>query len=179
MGRAPIISFADAPPAPVGLIFLATFSTKERAEIATCSHLTSAIRAASAAEWPVLIRRHREGKYAAALKRVAALRADNDGMRRQAIDDLKRAADTLAALSDNRRGQLFVLACRLARYVANDVLSEAEICNALRGAASANGSLTRYGYRWADNTVKRALIAGRNDALPMLARRFRTKGARP
>ena len=52
-------------------------------------------------------------------------------------------------------------------------------CAALREAAAANGSLTRYGQRWVDSTIRRALIAGRNDALPPLARRFRTNGGRP
>ena len=104
---------------------------------------------------------------------------DEDGLRQQALHDLQSAANALAVLSDNRRGQLFGVACRLAKYVAHHVLSEAETCAALREAAAANGSLTRYGQRWADSTIRRALIAGRNDTLPPLARRFRTNGCRP
>ena len=111
--------------------------------------------------------------------RTAHLPPDDDGMRRQALHDLQTAADALAALTDKRRGQLFGVACRLAKYVAHRVLSEAETCAALREAAAANGSLTRYGQHWADSTIRRALIAGRNDTLPPLARRFRTNGGRP
>jgi hypothetical protein len=111
--------------------------------------------------------------------RIAHLPSDDDGMRRQALDDLQAAADALAALTDTRRGQLFGAACQLAKYVAHGVLSEAETCTALREAAAANGSLTRYGRHWADGTIRRALVAGRNDALPTLARRFRINGGRP
>ena len=174
-----MIPIFDAPPAPRGLLFLATFSKRERAEIARSPHLMAAIRAGSPAEWPGIMRQHREAQHAAARTRIATTALDEDGLRQQALHDLLAAANTLAALTDDRRGQLFGVACRLAKYVAHHILSEAETCAALREAAAANGSLTRYGQHWVDSTIRRALIAGRNDTLPPLARRFRTNGGRP
>ena len=171
-----MISLADAPPAPAGLLYLATFTKHERAEIAASPDLRAAIREACPAEWPEIMHRHRESRRAANRARVAALAMDGGGMRRQAIDDLKRASDALAALADNRRQQLFGTACRLAKYAAHNILSHDEIGAALREGAAANGSLERYGRRWADNSIRRALVAGRNDTLPPLDRRFRTKG---
>jgi hypothetical protein len=172
-----MIPIFDAPPAPRGLLFLATFSKRERAEITNSPDLLAAIRAGSPAEWPGIMRQHREVRRSAAQTCVATM--DEDGQRQQALHDLQAAADALAALTDNRRGQLFGVACRLAKYVSHRVLSEAETFAALLEAAAANGSLTRYGRRWVDNTIRRALIVGRNDALPPLARRFRKNGGRP
>jgi hypothetical protein len=122
---------------------------------------------------------HLKNQRAAAHARFAAAASDEDGLRQQGLHDLQTGAKTLAALTDNRRGQLFGVACRLAKYVAHNVLSEVETCTALREAAAANGSLTRYGQLWADSTIRRALVAGRNDTLPPLARRFRANGGRP
>jgi hypothetical protein len=73
---------------------------------------------------------------------------------------------------------LFAITCRIAKYVVHGVLDEMETVAALREAAAANGSLKRYGQRWVDGTIKRALIAGRNDCLPPLANRFRNQGDR-
>jgi hypothetical protein len=169
----------DAPPAPRGLLYLATFSRRERAEITSSPHLSAAIRAGSPAEWPGIMRQHRETQRTAAGACVATIALDDDGLRQQALHDLQAAAVALAALTDNRRGQLFGVACRLAKYLTHGVLSEAETFAALHEAAASNGSLTRYGQRWADSTIRRALVAGRNDVLPPLARRFRTNGGRP
>jgi hypothetical protein len=174
-----MIPIFDAAPAPRGLLFLATFSQRERSEITSSPRLMAAIRTGSPAEWPAIIRQHREAQRLEACRRVAATAMDEDGLRQQALHDLHAAANALAVLTDNRRGQLFGVACRLAKYVTHHVLAEAETCAALREAAAANGSLTRYGQRWADSTIRRALIAGRNDALPPLAHRFRTNGGRP
>ena len=174
-----MIPLFDAPPAPRGLLFLATFSTRERAEIATSPRLKAVLRDGSPAEWPDIMREHWEARLAAGRMRVATPALDEKGLRQQALHDLQSASNTLARLTDNRRGQLFGVACRLAKYVAHHVLSEKETSAALREAAAANGSLTRYGQHWADSTIRRALIAGRNDSLPPLARRFRTNGGRP
>jgi hypothetical protein len=125
------------------------------------------------------MRQHRETQRAAPRIHVATTALDEDGLRQQALHDLQTAANALAALTDHRRGQLFGVACRLAKYVTHGVLPEVEIFAALREAAGSNGSLARYGQRWVDNTMRRALILGRNDALPPLARRFRTNGGRP
>ena len=173
-----MIPIFEASPAPRGLLFLATFSKRERAEVTSSPRLLAAIQGGSPAEWPSIMRQYREAQRAARTP-VATTSSDEDGLRQQALHDLQAAANALAVLTDNRRGQLFGVACRLAKYVAHHVLSEDETCAALREAAAANGSLTRYGQRWAESTIRRALIAGRNDALPPLARRFRTNGCRP
>jgi hypothetical protein len=174
-----MIPIFDASPAPRGLLYLATFSKRERDEITSSPRLMAAIRTGSPAEWPDIIWQHREAQRLEACRRIAATALDEDGLRQQALHDLQAAANALAVLTNCRRGQLFGVACRLAKYVAHQVLSEAETCALLREAAAANGSLTRYVQRWADSTIRRALLAGRNDALPPLARRFRTNGGRP
>ena len=67
-----MIPIFDAPPAPRGLLFLATFSKRERAEIRSSSHLLVAIKASSPAEWLGIMRQHREAQRAAARTCVAA-----------------------------------------------------------------------------------------------------------
>lgn len=173
-----IICPSDAPPAPSGLLYVATFSRQERAEIAASSYLMDAIRGSSSAEWTAVMRQHRAAQHATALVRRAHLPADGDGMRRQAVEDLRRATNELATLADGRRGRLYGSACCLAKYVAHRVLSEDEVYAALREATAANGALRRYGRHWAEGTIRRGLRAGRNDSLPPLARRFRSKGCK-
>ena len=73
-GRVRMIPIFDAPPAPRGLLFLATFSKRERAEITSSPHLLAAIRAGSPAEWPGIMRQHREAQRAAARTCVATTR---------------------------------------------------------------------------------------------------------
>lgn len=170
-----MIPLFDAPPAPRGLLFLAMFSKREREEITSSPQLKAAVRAGSPAEWLEIVRQHRQDGKGASGPDIAV---DGEAMRRQALDDLLAAATALAELTDNRRGQLFAVTCRIAKYVAHGVLSEAETVAALTEAAAANRSLARYGQRWADSTIKRALFAGRNDDLPPLARCFRSQGAR-
>jgi hypothetical protein len=173
------INLGDAPPAPSGLLYLATFSRQERAEIAASPSLMDAIRGTSSAEWTAVMRLHRARQHATALAQRADLPAYDDAIRRQAVGDLNRAVEALAAMADNRRGRLYGTACCLAKYVAHHVLSEHEVYAALREATAANGALRRYGRRWADGTIRRGLLAGRNDTLPPVARRFRTTGGKP
>lgn len=173
-----MIGFLDAPPAPRGLLYLATFSAAERAEIAATAELMASIRAAAPADWPEILDRHRRSRHADMRARTGHLTDDADGMRRQALSDVQEAASTYAALRDGRRNGLFCAVCRLAKYVVNGVISEAELRDALCAAAAANGALAKHGARWAECTIGRALSAGRNDTLPPLARRFRSGGGR-
>ena len=155
---------------------LATFTKHERAEIAASPDLGRAIHEAEPADWPGIMRRHRKAQRVA-LEPYRSPPPDDDGMRRQALHDLKRppmrsqhwltiAEDSCLVLPAASPSMWRTISCPMTRH-----------CAALREAAAANGSLTRYGQRWADDTIRRALIAGRNDTLPPLARRFRTKGA--
>lgn len=162
---------SEARPAPRELVYLATFNTRERAEIASEPDLCEAIRAAEPADWPGILEAHRRTK----LQRIASrtVTASPDAMRRQAQHDLQEAAGTYAALRDGRRNGLFSVACRLVCYVVNGVLAEAEFRNDLREAAVANGAIGSNGSAWFDGVVRRALAYGARDTLPPLARRFR------
>jgi hypothetical protein len=167
----PTRDLKEAPQAPRGLIYLATFNVRERAEIAAEPALRSALCDAEAANWPAIYETHRSAKA----RRIAARcpLGSANAMRRQALHDLQQAAADYAARRDGRRNGLFSVACLLARYVANSVLSEAELRIGLREAATANGALAAHGPAWFDGTIRRALAYGASDALPSLARRFR------
>lgn len=164
---------ADASPAPLDLIYLATFGDRERDTIADDAELSRAIRGAKPADWPGIREAHRARERAAMMARLAMFPPDADAMRRQALADLAEAARAVAGLSDGRRNALFVAACRLAKYAAQGVLSEAEVLAALKDAASANGSTAKHGWPWTVGTIQRGLDYGANDPLPPLARRFR------
>ena len=102
-----MIRLLDAPPAPRGLLFVATFDRHDRAEISRHPELMRAIHEAEPGAWAGIIAAHRQAQRVALETRIARLAPDDDGMRRQALDDLQTAADALAALTDTRRGQLF------------------------------------------------------------------------
>ncbi len=172
----PADPFGNASPAPHRLLYLATFNDTERAVIKACADLREALRDAEPADWSGILQRHQAAQREALARRTAHLSHDGEGMRAQAAHDLAEAAAEYSSRQDGRREALFTTACRLARYVANDVLPEAELRSALREAAAANGALAKYGARWLDDTITRALARGRNDVLPPLARRFRNTG---
>lgn len=163
----------SAPPAPRWAVGYSAFSKPERAVIKASADLHEALRDAEQADWPAILQRHQAAQREALARRTAHLPHDGEGMRAQAAHDLAEAAAKYAGRQDGRREALFTTACRLARYAANDVLSEAVLRSALREAAAANGALAKYGARWLEDTTTRALARGRNDALPPLARRFR------
>lgn len=173
----PARDLADAGHAPRDLLYLATFNAREHAEIAAEADLQRAIRNAAPAEWTNILEAHQRAKVHRISSRSASV--SPDAMRRQALSDLHQAAAEYADLRDGRRNGLFTLACRLARYVANGVLGEPELRNALREAANANGAIAAHGSAWLDGVIRRALAYGARDALPPLAREFRTSGGRP
>jgi hypothetical protein len=98
-------------------------------------------------------------------------------MRRQALHDLDEAARRLSSLADGRRTALFHEACRLARYAVHRVVSEEEFRAPLLRGTAMSGSLAKYGERWAEGVIKRALSLAQCDPLPPIARRFRAGGA--
>jgi hypothetical protein len=171
-----VMHLLDAPPAAREMLFLATFSKRERRAIRASPVLNALIRESSPAEWLETMHRHRNARATALVRATPA--AGVQDIRQQGLVDLQMAATAVSSLLDNRRNGLFTAACRLARYTAHQILTDSEICAALRAAAAANGSLRKYGRDWVDDTVKRALFAGRNDAMPLLARRFQTKRTR-
>lgn len=164
----------DARPALDDLVFLATFNKRDRKLIGLTPQLSAAIWAAQPVEWLPIMEGHQKAERERAAERIRhTLPPDAEGMRRQALADLHDGASTLAEMTDGRRNELFRVACRLAKYAANDVLSEAEILAALEDACAANGALGAHGRRFVEQTVRSALVRGQNDDLPPLARRFR------
>ena len=172
-----MISLHDAPLAPRALVFEATFSRSERAEIARDPDLSADIRTADPSTWAARMDAHRQSQAAAIAARTAHLPLDADGMRRQALHDLRAATAEYAGLSDGRRTKLFNLACRCARYVVHGVLSENEFRSAWMDAARANGALAKHGPVWAVTTIRNAINKAQGDPLPPLARAFRTEVA--
>ena len=107
---------------------------------------------------------------------MAAEATDLDGMRAQALSDIREAAGAYAELIDGRRSQLYGMVCRIGKYVANGIVTEAELRAMSHEAAEANGGISKHGRGWANATITSALRSSRSDALPLLARRFRSKG---
>ena len=168
-----MITLHDAPPVPRGLLYLATFNGKERALIGESQAMRDMIRDAAPLEWTGILHRWREAE-AAKISNRAGPDTDATGYRAQALNDLQRAASAFAALTDGRRTGLFNLACRVTKYAHHGYLSEQEVCAAFDDAARANGALRKYGRAWAEAALRSALASAQNDALPPLAREFRT-----
>lgn len=169
----PARDLADAFRAPRELLYLATFNARERVEIAASNDLDREIHVAPASEWRRLLDAHRANKAERIRMRIAVQPPTGKAMRRQARHDLLAETSRYAELQDGRRNELFRAVCRVAKYAANDVLAAAEIAEAFALAAQVNGVVARYGTTWVHDTVRRALERGTNDALPLLARKFR------
>lgn len=167
-------TFEDAPYMPRDLLYLATFNARERQLIAETSDLID-LRSEPAQRWREILERWRQEQVSKVADRTSVWADDDEGMRRQALADLKAVADELSSLTDNRRQKLFGLACRVAKYVHHKRLSEAEFLAALREATAANGSLTKHGAGWVASTLRSALVKSQGDALPPLARMYRTE----
>lgn len=162
---------ADAAFMPKRLLYLGTFNAGERAAIRQDRGLLQKIKHAPPCDWMAVLREHRAKAAAETAARVPA--ASQDAARRQGLHDLHEAAKAYAFLQDGRHGQLFYVACRCAKYVTNGVVSESEFRCAFRAAATANGSLAKYGNRWAEQTLTNAIRRASTDTLPPIANRFR------
>jgi hypothetical protein len=167
-----IPDFYEAAPAPTELLMHATFSRSERSWIDDQPDLARELRNADSCEWPGIVE---QARRAVRTFQRSTVPDDAKGMRRQALHDLYETTQAYTELTDGRRCELFRLICRLAKYVANRVLQPSELRDAFQDAAGQNGALARYGQRWLDDTLARALETGRNDKLPPLARRFRSE----
>jgi hypothetical protein len=177
LSRPSTYSLHDASYAPLELVYLATFSARERALIAGTAGLREMICAAGSHKWADVMKRWRDAE-AAKLRQHVGPFPDKKGYRAQALSDLQRAACTYASLSDGRRSRLYNIACGVTKYFHHGYLSEQEIRSAFLDAARANGALGKYGLVWADATLRSAFSRARNDALPRLAREFRANGGR-
>lgn len=167
----------DAPTASAGLMWLATFNIRERAELKSQPDLIAKMREQGPTRWAAILQEWRDAEAQRIAERCGPC-DDDEGMRRQALSDLALVANEYGSLQDGRREKLFSLACRVARYVAHGVLSEQEFRATLINAAQANGALSKYGAGWARNTIRSAIERGSRDRLPPLARVFRTTEAR-
>ena len=157
-------------PPPHALLKLAVFSVSEREFIESDRNLANVLSQADPTEW-----RHIHEAHRAAIRppRETVLTDETAGpMRRQALADLEEKAQPLAGLDDGRRDAIFKGACSVAAYVAHDVLSEAEVEDALLEAWIASGADQKNGMQYAEGAVRRGLEFGANDPLPSLARRF-------
>ena len=166
--------FDDVEPMPRDLLYLMTFSARERATIMQTPQLATAIRNSGPTQWWNEMQAWREAERARIASRFLSSDDDDDGMRRQALHDLQAITVEFAALTDGRRQKLFSLACRVARYVVHGKLSEIEFRSALMDAARANGSLVKHGTVWAITTIRNAINQASRDPLPPLSRAFRS-----
>lgn len=176
-GERAMIELFDLPAAPRLLVFVATFSARDRSEIARHPELLHAIRASDPVAWDAIIKEHRRRERERIVSPLGSAPPAPAAMRRQALSDLADTARVYGTLADGRRNSLFSVACRLARYTGNGVLTEAEVLASLGAAAESNGALAKHGRTWLERTIRRALAIGRHDPLPPLARRFREGGA--
>ena len=110
-----MIPIFDAPAAPRGLLYLATFSKHERAEIAASPELVAAIRESAPAEWLDIVRQHRETQRTARPE-LATTTLDEVGLRQQALHDLQSAADALA-IADRQSSRTTLWCCLPPRQV--------------------------------------------------------------
>jgi hypothetical protein len=159
-----------APSAPRELLYLATFSRAQRQHIAANTALQSAIGAAPPSDWQNVYDVHERQRHSLI---APASTADASGLRQQGLHDLETEVQRLAQLNDGRRQAIFNAACRLAKYVAHQVLTAAEVHDALGSAWCACDGAARHGRAFATGAIRRALEFGRNDPLPPLARQFR------
>ena len=166
--------FPDLQHLPRELLYLMTFSVRERRWIDATPSLKTAVSDSTPERWASILAGWRDRE--AVLKVATAPDdIDDDGMRRQALHDLHAIAVEFAGLSDGRRQKLFSLACRVARYVHHGFLSDIEFRGTLMDAARANGSLAKHGAPWAVSTIRNAINRASRDPLPPLARAFRTE----
>jgi hypothetical protein len=170
--------FDNACPAPRALLLQASLSRAERDRISDSPQLYKAIEQAEPEDWADIAERDRAARREAAAARAAQQPLDSEGMRAQAQHDLAKAAAEYAQLTDGRRDSLFKKTVRLARYVSNGVLTDGEVREALREAATANGALEKHRVAWFEDTITRALEYGKSEPLPPLATRFRGKRGR-
>ena len=155
----------ELPSASRRVIYLATFSRRERAAIAADTALRAAIRDSEPAAWREILDRHQAERHPApiALDMVGANR-----MRRYAAAALHAESQRLAELKDGRRTAIFHAACSLARYAAHAVLSVVEIENRLLMAWRQSGADRKHGDEYACGAIRRGLALGGNDPLPDL-----------
>jgi hypothetical protein len=170
-------AFDRAAAAPKALLLAATFNGSQRRIIEECADLRREILESDPAHWPSILESFAARQQVEKRAHVPLRSDDWSAMRRQAEYDLRVAADTLAALQDERRTELFRSAARLAKYVGNGILTAGEARAVLIEASVSNGAVAAHGQTWAEQCIERAFAFGRADPLPPLARRFATGDA--
>lgn len=161
---------------PRDLCYLMTFGKHDRVLIMDTPELKDAMRLATSAQWLPELKAHYDRQRARIAERAKHIPVDAHGMRAQALHDLHLAAAEYAGLQDGRRTGLFAAACGVGKYVAHGVLTDHEFCLAFIDAARSNGALQKHGAQWARQTIQNALNRSQADALPPLARAFRSLG---
>jgi hypothetical protein len=90
------------------------------------------------------------------------------GYRRQALVDLDVAVRRLAVMSDGRHEAPFKVAARLGKYVHNNLITEADLEDAILSACSSNGALSKYKREDLRKQIRNGLNKAKGDALPAL-----------
>lgn len=166
----------DLPSMPRDLCYLMTFGQKDRRLIMDTAELKNAMRLATPAQWLSELQAFYDRQRERIAERMKYQAADAKGMRAQALNDLHIAAAECAGLRDGRRNKLYSLACSVGKYVANGVLTDNEFRMTFMDAVRTNGALQEHGIQWATTTLRNALNRSQADALPPLAREFRSEG---
>lgn len=167
-------NLADAAFVPRWLLYFTTFNAPQRTRIMRTPQLRTAICESYPCDWTAIFSEHTAREHEAMLNRAKP--AGDEAIHLQAAHDLREAARELAALTDGRRNALFLIGCRVAKYVSHGVVVETQFRAVLTSAATANGSIAKHGQAWAAGVLTRALMAGRNDPLPPIANQFRKRG---
>jgi hypothetical protein len=95
------------------------------------------------------------------------------GDRRQAVADLQKLVQEMAQLGDGRHTAPFSMACRIGKYRAHGMLTDAEIESAFIEASASNGALSKYAAKDLIAQIRNGLRRATSDQLPPLARRSR------
>jgi hypothetical protein len=95
------------------------------------------------------------------------------GYRRQAVADLQDLAQQMATLGDGRHTAPFSMACRIGKYRAHGLLTDAEIESAFLDASTSNEALSKYTEKDLITQIRNGIRRATSDQLPPLARRYR------
>ena len=162
--------------APRGLLYLASFNRRERAEVAATPELRKAISDSAPDCWRALYDEHAKAAMMARLASRPPLRADDDGpMRMQALADMQDRAARLASKIDGRKSEAYKAAAAVGKYVAAGMLSADEVIAALMDAWADCGGLKKHGPKYGLDQIRNGLQISRNDPLPPLANQYRNR----
>lgn len=171
----PADPFGNAAPAPLGLLFLASFNVAERAVIAASPELRDAIREAEPAEWAAILDRHQAAQRAAVRATPAPRPGSPPGPEyerqwRYVQSVLARELRALADMqpSSGRNDRAFRLVCRVGRWAHHGIIARDQLIADVLDACTANGLVRDDGNKAVLDTIASGLARSAHDALPEL-----------